>query len=358
MRLSAVIMAHPARATMVAELQASLDRDIPVVWDEKNDIWDTGRRAMLAAKPGSDYHLVLQDDLLVCRDLLAGLESALEHLPHQTIVSLYMGQQRWMELIDRVLDLWENHPHVWVKSQNARWGPAVCVPSDWTRDLVAFGDTMSKPSYDQRINQWRSKRRHTCYYTWPSLVEHRLSPSLIGHRLERQARRFIGTDASALDVDWSGAVADINHDPEGRAVMATFRNISTGEVIKLKAGDSRFYRLTRLTHRWERLDPDPEPKAVLVEPEPIAPAGIAAHVDMSANVTDILVAVGGDIEVAAVALEAELSAERPRKSLVAALGEIVAGPAEHEAEGDSIEKVGIEVPVGEWGSLGDPDEAA
>lgn len=59
------------------------------------------------------------------------------------------------------------------------------------------------------------------------------------------------------------------------------------------------------------------------EPEPIAPAGVAAHVDMSASVKNILEAVDSDAEVAAAVLEAELSADEPRTTLIEALGEII-----------------------------------
>jgi hypothetical protein len=46
--LSVVFMAHPSREAQVAEIQSRLDRpDIPIVWDERNNRWDTGRRSML-----------------------------------------------------------------------------------------------------------------------------------------------------------------------------------------------------------------------------------------------------------------------------------------------------------------------
>jgi hypothetical protein len=39
--------------------------------------------------------------------------------------------------------------------------------------------------------------------TWPSLVDHRDVPSLVGHGGGRYAHKFIGENASALDIDWS-----------------------------------------------------------------------------------------------------------------------------------------------------------
>lgn len=59
--LSVAVMAHPARAAFVDELTGLLDRPAKVVWDERQDRWDTGRRAMLAYDPACTHHLVVLD---------------------------------------------------------------------------------------------------------------------------------------------------------------------------------------------------------------------------------------------------------------------------------------------------------
>ena len=68
--LSVSMMAHPKRAAQVEGILAQLDRkDVEVVWDERENRWDTGRRSMLAYDPRCSHHAVIQDDVLVCRDL-------------------------------------------------------------------------------------------------------------------------------------------------------------------------------------------------------------------------------------------------------------------------------------------------
>ena len=86
--LSVAVMAHPKRADLIPALCDSIDADVPVVWDERNDRWDTGRRALLAFDPAATHHLVVQDDALVCRDLVAGLQRALPHVPREAPVGL------------------------------------------------------------------------------------------------------------------------------------------------------------------------------------------------------------------------------------------------------------------------------
>ena len=67
------------------------------------------------------------------------------------------------------------------------------------------GATGRPSNYDTRMSRWLGEASR--WYPWPSLV-HRESPSLVpgrGHA-GRVARRFIGADASALDIDYSGSV--------------------------------------------------------------------------------------------------------------------------------------------------------
>lgn len=98
--------------------------------------------------------------------------------------------------------------------------------------------------------------------------------------------------------------------------MATFRNVSTGQVVDVPEDHPSYKRRVRMD-RWE-----------LVEPEPVAPAGIAADVDMSANIPTILEAVGSDAAKAQAVMEAEASADNPRSTLMEALAQIVAGSEE------------------------------
>lgn len=210
-RLSAVIMAHPTRKAFVSELQAKLDGDVPVVWDEKNDRWDTGRRSMLAYDPEASHHLVLQDDAVIPHDLLAGLEKAITHTPEAAPLCLYIGKvrpdraavQRLVRRADRVKNT------SWIVMSHLHWGVGIVMPTRLIDRMVRWGDTRSDiTNYDKRIGRWCQLRRIPVYYPWPSLVDHRNSPSLVPGRnpkgLHRRAHAFIGAGASALDADFSG----------------------------------------------------------------------------------------------------------------------------------------------------------
>lgn len=207
-RLSAVIMAHPQRKTFVPELQAKLDGDMPVVWDEKNDRWDTGSRAMASYDRTASHHLVLQDDAVIPHDLLAGLEKAITHTPPGAVLGLYMGRSRPNRAaVERLAARAQRMDASWIVMSQLHWGVGVVVPTHLIDRMLRWGHHRKDiVNYDKRMSRWFQQYRVPVYYPWPSLVEHRNSPSLVPGRTSqgRRAHAFIGAEASALDADFSG----------------------------------------------------------------------------------------------------------------------------------------------------------
>lgn len=211
-------MAHPVRCESAEEVQASLDRHVPIVYDEnpvpsadKMQRWKVGRRCWEAHDPSADWHLVLQDDVIVSKDLLAGLAVALGHLGQVGVVSAYTGTGRPDQRNTlRALAHADQHGHSWISTRSLNWGPAVALPAHVIPDMLAWCEdhiARSKPprsNYDYAIGTYvRDVLGWCAWYTVPSLVEHRDLPSLVGHDNgpRRVAHRF--HDGSALDIDWT-----------------------------------------------------------------------------------------------------------------------------------------------------------
>lgn len=205
MSISVAVMAHPSRAGMVPSVVDALDAPATVVWDEKQSRWDTGRRSLLAYDPDATHHLVVQDDAIICRDLVATLERAVTHVPAGSPVGLYTGKLR------------PRHRHVaamvahseaagspWFVMEGPWWGVGIVIPTHVIDELVAWGDEHPQIlNYDTRITRYFASRGIDCWYTVPSLVDHRTDHrSLIAGRTGiRHAHRFVG--GSALSIDWS-----------------------------------------------------------------------------------------------------------------------------------------------------------
>ena len=210
--VSVAIMAHPKRADMVAELEQMLDRPAKVVWDERNDRWDTGRRSLLAFDPSATHHMVIQDDVMPSMDLVAGVERALEWVPDGSPMMCYIGRVRTYGPVIKK-HLADNAGASWFTFNETYWGPCLVLPTADIEPLVKRCDRMNVGNYDRRIGLWYAARKRLTWAPWPSLVEHRDSPSLVAGRTgQRQAHSFLGSDVSALTVDWSGPV---HHIPVG-----------------------------------------------------------------------------------------------------------------------------------------------
>jgi hypothetical protein len=208
--LSTVIMAHRLRETFVDELLLDVPQVAEVIWDQRDNRWDTGSRAMLAGLDhGCDYHMVIQDDAVVCRDLVPGVRHMLDRLSERTEpptpLCLYLGHKY------RETDQFGENVS-WVRTTLGS-GVAVVMPTEFIAEAVAFGNLRTHiDNYDVRLSGWLCHRGIDVWHSWPSLVDHRNSPSLVPKRgmRSRYARNFIGKEVSALDFDPTGSVAELS----------------------------------------------------------------------------------------------------------------------------------------------------
>jgi FkbM family methyltransferase len=283
-RVSLAMMAHPKRRKSAERVLTRLDRGCTVVWDEKDDRWDTGRRAWLTFDQEATHHAVIQDDVLVCRDLVASLERALAYVPPGAALSGYVGRVRpQTEEVLRAVACARDLSASFITMRCLNWGPLVIVPTELIPEMIRHCDTLRNvPNYDRRLSRFLElKRGRRVWYTWPNLVDHADGPSMVKGRaatdrrrtpLARVAHEFIGEDASALEVDWSRRVVDVDHLPArvtrnqvkrrsalhidrtpAKSITFTpvvYRNRGTGERLLLKPWSPRVRRLRGLPS-WE-----------------------------------------------------------------------------------------------------------
>lgn len=213
MKLSAGVMAHPSRAADVEELLGRLDREVPVHWDGEGPasgngdrVWRQARETWLMFDPAADWHVLIQDDAIVCADFLAGLERALDFVPQDAVVSPYLGTGRNVPIRwDALGRAAETSGASFVQSDRVLWGVCLVVPTQLIPEMVEFGDRKSGMPDDMRVGAWAQRRHGEVWYPWPSLVDHKPVPSLTKHRAaDRHAR--LHHEGSALDLVWSGPV--------------------------------------------------------------------------------------------------------------------------------------------------------
>lgn len=254
--ISVNVMAHPDRRHFVDELLADLG-DVPVLWDRKGDRWDTGRRALLAhVSTGARWGLTIQDDAILCQDLVAGAERA-ARVAGERPISLYVGKVRpRRRTVTSAVRQARRLGAPWVSMEGPHWGVGIVVPTAHIPELVAWADQAANPNYDLRIEAFYEQLKTDCWYTIPSLVDHRPvaeNPSLIAGRTgNRRAHWFIGSERSALDIDWEA------QPPVRLRRQMEFRHARTGELVAVARGTSRCRRLER-SALWDLVEPDPVP---------------------------------------------------------------------------------------------------
>ena len=206
-KVSFTIMAHPKRGQWAEELAAQIPATI--TWDEKNDRHDTGLRAIKAHGVNVTHHCVVQDDAIIVPNFKEIVENLIQYPEPESPISLYYGGKgKTSSLHASAHDLAVRHKASWLVRKGPIWGPGIIYPVSTIPSLVKYFEKSVIENYDRRVMRYYQSVNQDCWYTVPSLVEHRLenNPSLCGHNLpNRQARMFAGPQ-SALDIEWSGPI--------------------------------------------------------------------------------------------------------------------------------------------------------
>lgn len=188
---SIAIMAHPSRATWVAELLEELG-PVPVAWarepyatsGDQAPVWETRKAALAMAE--AEFHCVLQDDVVLARGFRERLGS-LPMAPDRIGMLFYRHKYHRPEAriaARRALGAGGFLTHGMVL------GPGLVFPTERIADLIVSGEDGTSDGDDPRIERWAVSRGIGTWVPIPSLVDHRRGPSLVGHSPRRRAWRF------------------------------------------------------------------------------------------------------------------------------------------------------------------------
>lgn len=202
--LSTAIMAHPSRKEFLGDLQEQLP-DAEICLDRDEGVWDTGARAWRAYGRTALWHLVVQDDAILCPDFPTQATAALRSVEPVRPVSFYIGGPRpHADIVEPALDSAKQTGTSWLEMEGPWWGVAIALPVASIPEMLEWGDQVTETKrYDRRIAWYFAKQQIRCWYTCPSLVDHRTgeeTPSLCHPEAPtRQARWFVGNDQPPTD---------------------------------------------------------------------------------------------------------------------------------------------------------------
>ncbi len=170
-------MAHPKRRKQAEALFVQLLKydfeKVGIVWDQINDEWHTGDRALRFGVNKGDWHVVIQDDAILTPDFYTNIQGCVNSVPTKTLISLYTGTAR--PLADRVkLAVDKSQDGGWLNFYMLLWGVGILLPSNQIEPMLDFvnepryADTL----YDQKVGIFYQRNMLPIYYTVPSLVNH------------------------------------------------------------------------------------------------------------------------------------------------------------------------------------------
>lgn len=183
MKISITVMAHPKRKQAAEALYFGLINYpfayVGITWDEINEEWHTGKRA-LQVGIGYDWHVVIQDDAILTPDFYENIKNAIVALKEKSLISLYTGTSRPLgKRVKAAVNKAQDGE--WLKSLQLFWGVGIVIPSDHIEPMLEFVENIEL-QYDNKIGEFYRNNGLHVYYCMPSLVDHDDAVgSLLGH---------------------------------------------------------------------------------------------------------------------------------------------------------------------------------
>lgn len=166
MKLSISIMMHPSRAEFLPYLKSKLG-DVPVSIDTGQGLIWNCRNAWTMFDPTADYHVVIQDDCIICDDFYNLACQSIEKA-NGLAVSFFYSQSKFYNKFKK-----ERAETGAIVKKGLYGGLAICLPTKLINEMLACYDTQRIPYDDLRIGRFLMSKKIDIYAPFPTLVDHR-----------------------------------------------------------------------------------------------------------------------------------------------------------------------------------------
>lgn len=194
--LSISVMAHPSREKFFPYLREKLG-DVPFSIDHDSEgVWPNCRKSWLAHDPNAIFHVVIQDDAIICENFRERAEEAIYDAfkrmkaGGEFALNFYFGRRgNLTEMSKAALE------KGWTTRVRPTWGVAICLPVHHIMPMIEHADKSNHRADDYRIGMYLTEKGIRTYFPLPSLVDHRSgdeTTSLVGDQgVNRVAYKFI-----------------------------------------------------------------------------------------------------------------------------------------------------------------------
>ena len=200
--MNAVMMHYPADQERVAtfeRVRAAYNGHVDVLVDYLGVGPVKMHRACWTVAKGT-HAIVLQDDLLPCRNLLQALDRIAEVLPNDP-VCIYDMNISSLHTISRRGDVWRR-----MKCDN--WGGSVMLPRSWISRILAWEKYAIVPQKDDaKVLSLYAQAHDRFFYHTSQLLQHIGAHSTLHHgRVYSPSPWFVGETFDAMSIDWTRGV--------------------------------------------------------------------------------------------------------------------------------------------------------
>lgn len=201
-KLSISVMAHPSRSAFFQGLKDKLG-DVPFSIDQNNNLLENSKAAWRLHDPDADFHVVIQDDAIVCNNFKERAIKFITQRESERIAygnpvqgyNFYIRQEyppEKMRAFEKQGYYFEGHN---------RGGVAICLPVNQIESMLEFFDTLENKHDDERISQFIIKNKFRMCFPIPSLVDHNDHiPSAAGNNpnVKRVAYKFVDNEKQRI----------------------------------------------------------------------------------------------------------------------------------------------------------------
>ena len=166
-------------------------------------IWPTAKIAWQQAFSfGATHHIVLQDDIQLCKDFLLTMSLFTQLFPDNPVCP-YCPR--------KIIEDCRSQNNHWASIPDGCWGQAFMMPVTIVTDFLTWTDRHIRDEFkwdDSRVGMFLVDQHIPAMVCAPSLVEHLGASSSIAGipNKNKVARWFIGANKSGLEIDWQSGM--------------------------------------------------------------------------------------------------------------------------------------------------------
>ena len=234
-KLSISVMAHPSREYYFAKLKQQLG-DAPFAIDQNNNLIENCKAAWRLHDKTADFHVVIQDDAIVCNNFKERAENFITDMESKRIAEnqTVYGYNFFIKPEYKPNQMLSFARQGYIIEARNRGGVAICLPVNQIESMLKYFDTLKDRHDDERISQWVVKNKFRMCFPIPSLIDHDDDqPSLAGNKPHqgRHAYKFI--DSQKLIIPKIIHQLWISDNPAPEKWMQTWRDKNPGWLYRL-----------------------------------------------------------------------------------------------------------------------------